>query len=270
VKPIEDDVKLTTDEPELAEGSSPTDTAAAAAAAATVDESRCGRMERHARALRLSRALGMRIGVDATGFLNDKIAIVYQLRHRRTIRPFFVRVGHLAPDIALSGEHGVVARVRRYNAALERLHQLADQLATEVRTGRVALARDAELADAYEELSGLSKLVASRQERYMGYSVVHLDRLGAEITFFEDCIARLAPIAEVAVPPASPLPRLPIEPQRTAAPEARSWRNWPRWIWRAHRDDRHPVSKENQERVITTSQGSGGGDTKPTSSNEDD
>jgi hypothetical protein len=275
MKHIEDDVDISTGEPQLAEGSAPTDNnttaaAAAAAAAAVVRESRYGRMERHARALRLSRELRMRISVDATGFLNDKIAIVYQLRHRRTIRPFFVRVGHLAPDIALSGEHGVLARVRRYNAALERLHQLADQLATNVRTGRVALARDSKQADAYDELSGLNKLVASRQAQYMGYSVVHLDRLGAEITFFEGCIARLAPIAEMAEPAASALPRLPTEPQSTAAPLARRWRDWPHWIWRTHRDDRHSISQENLKRVITTSQGSWDGDTKPMSSDEDD
>lgn len=225
MKPIEDRIENAAGDRQLAEGSAPTDNKTAAA----IGE-RPSRMELQARALRLSTALGMRVGVDATGWLNEQIAIFYRLRRRRTIRAYFVRVGHIAPDAAVSGEHGVRARCRRYNAALEQLHQLADQLETRVRSGRVTLVPNSALADAYQELSGLDERIASRQATHMGSGVVYLDRLGDEIALFDGWIARLAPIVEEAELAASARP-----PRATPEP-SRRWLRWPHWISSSDRD----------------------------------
>jgi hypothetical protein len=229
VKPNEDSIGVAAGDAQLAEGSVP----AGSNAGAAIGEVPLARMELQARALRLSAELRMRVGVDATGFLNDKVAIAFHFGRRRTIRPYFVRVGHLAPDTALSGERGVLACCRGYNVALERLNQLADQLETKVRTGRITLVPDSALVDAYEELSGLDELVALRQTTYMGSRVVHLDRLGEEINFLAGCVARLGPIVEEAEAAAlAGRPREPSEPQQSMHRQIR----WPHWIWRSYRD----------------------------------
>jgi len=58
----------------------------------------------------------------------------------------------------------VWARCRRYNAALDRLHQLAAQLATMVRTGSVTLA-DSAVAYAYQHLSQLDEVMPGGRPR---------------------------------------------------------------------------------------------------------
>lgn len=212
MKPIED----ATGEPELAEGSMPADSNAAGARGEVTYD----RMTRHARALRLSRELRIRVVVDAAGWLKDKIEIVYHREHRRTIRPYFVRVGHLAPDADLSGEHGVWARCRLYNAALDRLHQLAAQLATMVRTGSITLVPGSAVTYAHQQLSRLDELIASRQAKTMGNGTVRLDRLADEIEFFARNDAHLAPIIDQAERAAS------VEPQHIPARSARRWLRW--------------------------------------------
>ena len=229
MKPIEDTIEIAAGEPQLAEGSMPADSNAASA----IGEVTYDRMARHARALRLSRELRILVVVDAAGWLKDQIEIVYHRERRRAIRPYFVRVGHLAPDADLSGEHGVWARCRRYNAALDRLHQLAAQLATMVRTGSVTLA-DSAVAYAYQHLSQLDEVIAWRQAEVMGYSTVRLDRLADEIEFFARCDAQLAPIIEQAERAAGTSPRYaPTAPQHTPA---RSPRGWLRWFRGSQRD----------------------------------
>lgn len=223
MKPIEDVIEIAAGEPQLAEGSMPADTNAAGA----IGEVTYDRMARQARALRLSRQLRILVVVDAAGWLKDKIEIVYHRERRRTIRPYFVRVGHLAPDADLSGEHGVWARCRRYNGALDRLHQLAAQLETMVRTGRITLVPNSAVEYAYQQLSRLDELIASQQAKTMGYSTVRLDRLGEEIEFFARCDAHLAPIIEQAErATGTPPSRAPTEPQHTPTRRARRWFGW--------------------------------------------
>jgi hypothetical protein len=190
MKPIED-VDIAASDTQLAEGSVPTDNNAAGA----IGDVTYDRMAQHARALRLSRELRILVVVDASGWLKDKIEIVYNRDRLRTIRPYFVRVGHLAPDTDLSGEHGVSARCRRYNGALEQLHQLAAKLATMVRTGSVTLVPNSAVMYAHQQLSRLDELIASRQAKTMGNRVVRLDHLGEESEFFARCDAHLAPLS---------------------------------------------------------------------------
>jgi hypothetical protein len=230
VKPIDDAIEIAAGEPKLAEWSMPADSNASGAICAVTYD----RMARHARALRLSRELRIVVVVDAAGWLKDKIEIVYHRERRRAIRPYFVRVGHLAPDADLSGEHGVWARCRRYNGALDRLHQLAAQLETMVRTGRITLVPNSVVAYAYQQLSRLDELIASQQAKTMGYSTVRLDRLADEIEFFARCDAHLAPIIErVERAGCTPPNHAPTEPQHTPARRARRWFDWFRG---SHRD----------------------------------
>src|SRR5262245_50381584 len=149
MKPIADGIEFAAGEPQLAEGSMPADDNATRA----TDDVTYDRMARHARALRLSRELRIRVVVDVVGWLKDRVEIVYERERRGRIRPYFVRVGHLPPDADLAGEHGVWARCRSYNAALERLHQLAAKLATMLHTGNVSLVPGSAIAYAWEQLS---------------------------------------------------------------------------------------------------------------------
>lgn len=223
MKPIEEVIEISAGEPQLAEGSVP----AANNAAGAIGDVTYDRMARHARALRLSRELRILVVVDAAGWLKDRIEIIYHRERRRTIRPYFVRLGHLAADADLSGEHGVWARCRRYNAALERLHQLAAKLATMVRTGSVTLVPSSAVAYAYRHLSRLDELIASRQAQHMGHCAVRLDRLGDEIAYLDRCDAHLAPIIEQAEQAAgTPPPQAPTELQRNPARPARAWLRW--------------------------------------------
>jgi hypothetical protein len=144
---IEDIIEIVAGEPQLAEGSVPA--VAGSNAAATIGDTTYDRMARHARALRLSRELRIRVVIDSAGWLKDKIEIVYHSERGGAIRPYFVRVGHVAPDVELAGEHGVWSRCRRYNAALAQLRQLAGKLATMVRTGCVTLVPGSAVMDAY-------------------------------------------------------------------------------------------------------------------------
>lgn len=224
MKPIDEAIEIAATMPQLAEGSVPTSgNAACAMGDITYD-----RMARHARALRLSRELRIQVVVESAGWLKDKIEIVYHRERRHTIRPYFVRVGHLASDADLSGEHGVWARCRRYNAALEQLHQLAAKLATMVRTGSVTLVPGSAVSYAGQQLSRLDELIASRQAKTMGNRVVRLDILGEEIELFARCDAHLAPIIEQAERAAG-------TDARRAATEPEHAPSWPtsRWLrWR--------------------------------------
>jgi len=89
VKLIENAIEIATGEPQLAtepqlaEGSMPTESNAAGA----IGEVTYDRMARHARALRLSRELRILVVVDAAGWLKDQIEIVYHRERRRAIRP---------------------------------------------------------------------------------------------------------------------------------------------------------------------------------------
>ncbi|TMQ15816.1 MAG: hypothetical protein E6J90_14325 [Deltaproteobacteria bacterium] len=231
MKPIEDVIEVAEGEPQLAEGSVPAGESSNAAPA--IGEVTYDRMARHARALRLSRELRILVVVDSAGWLKDKIEIVYHPERRGAIRPYFVRVGHLAPDAELSGEHGVWARCRRYNAALAQLHQLAAKLATMVRMGGVTLVPGSAVAYAHQQLSRLDELIASRQAKAMGNRAVRLDRLGEEIEYLARCDAHLAPIIDQAERAAEPAVGDADTPQH---PPARPARRWLRWLRGSHSD----------------------------------
>jgi len=225
MKVIEDVIEIPAGEPQLAEGSVPA--VGISNAAAAIGEATYDRMARHARALRLSRELRIRVVVDSIGWLKDKIEIVYRPERRGTIRPYFVRVGHLASDAALSGDDGVWARCRRYNAALEQLYQLAAKLETMVRTGSVRLVPGSAIAYAYQQLSRLDELIASRQAKTMGNRVVRLDRLGDEIEYLARCDAHLVPIIDQAERTADRgAGGADMEPHHAPARPARRWFRW--------------------------------------------
>ena len=225
MKPIGDVSEIAASEAELAEGSVPAVEGSNAAAA--IGEVTYDRMARHARALRLSRALRILVIVDSASSLKDKIEIVYHRERRGAIRPYFLRVGYLAPDAALSGEHGVWARCRRYNALLEQLHQLAAKLATMVRTGRVCLEPGSPITYADQQLSRLDERIVARQAKTMGNRVVRLDCLGEEIEYvtrYETDLALIIDEAERAAEPAAR--RAGMEPQHAPARPPRRWFRW--------------------------------------------
>jgi hypothetical protein len=223
MKPIADTIEIAAGELRLAEGSVPTDNYAASATSdVTYDH-----MARHARALRLSRELRIRVVVDATGWLKDRVEIIYHCERRRMIRPYFVRVGQTTPSADLTGEHGVWAHCRRYNAGIEQLYQLAGRLAAMVHAGSISLVPGSAITYACEQLSRLDELIALRQAKYMGHSVVRLDRLGEEIKFFGRCDVHLAPIIEQIERAASMQHgEALIEQQPTPARAARGWLRW--------------------------------------------
>ena len=196
MKPTADVIELGAGESQLAEGSVPTVEASNAAAA--IGDVTYDRMAQHARALHLRQKLRVPVIVESRGWLKDKIEIVYRHERGGAIRPYCVRVGHLAPDAALSGEHGVWARCRRYNAAVAQLYQLAAKLATMVRTGSITLVPGSAITYACEQLSRLDERIAARQAKTMGNRTVRLDQLAEEIEYFARCDAELAPIIDQA------------------------------------------------------------------------
>lgn len=188
-------------------------------------------MSRQARALRLSRELGLRASVDATGWLCSEVEIVYRRARDGTIAPFAVRVGSGAIDTDLAGPQGVQARCRQYNAAVRRLRQLADRLASLVARDPTELCSGSALVRAQRELSQLNALIAWRQETHMAAGVVRLKQLGAEIECLECCedhLSRLVGEAEAA--------RLPGEvagqteaARSPSSPRPARWRRWMPW-----------------------------------------
>jgi hypothetical protein len=129
----------------------------------------------------------------------------------------------LASDATLSGDHGVWARCRRYNAALAQLYQLAAKLATMVRTGSVTLVPGSGIAYACEQLSRLDERIAARQAKTMGNRTVRLDQLAEEIEYFARCDAELAPIIDQAERAAADAN---VKPPGAQARAARPWFRW--------------------------------------------
>jgi hypothetical protein len=189
------------------------------------------RIRCHARALRLGRQLRLHVSVDASGWLRDEAEIVYRRRPDGTIAPYVVRVGPDVVDAELTGPEGIRARCLRYNAALDRLRQLAARLAALVRDQRVVLVPRSAIAYAHHQLVRLDVLIAARQAAHMSSNVVRLGQLGREIEFFSRCDAHLAPIIEQAeraageARPDAP-PSWPPTPRRTK----RRWRRWLPWV----------------------------------------
>lgn len=223
MKPTADILEIAAGESQLAEGSVPAVEASNATVAEITDVT-YDRMARHARALQLSQKLRILVIVESRGWLKDKIEIAYHPERGGAIRPYCVRVGHLAPDGALSGEHGVWARCRRYNAALAQLYQLAGRLATMVRTGSVTLVPGSAITYACEQLSRLDQRIAARQAKTMGNRTVRLDQLAEEIEYFARCDAELAPIIDQAERSADRVAAdADVKPSGALARAARAW-----------------------------------------------
>jgi hypothetical protein len=157
-----------------------------------------------ARALQLGPLLHVYVVVDNTGWLSRDVEIVYQRERENTIHPITVRVGRDARDEDVLADGGAFGICRKYNAALDDLRQLAIRLAATVREGRIAVPAGSDLEEAQRELSGLAADILSRQMKYMGNSVVRLDRLRSEIAHFEGRHAHLLPIVIAAEREAHP------------------------------------------------------------------
>lgn len=187
-------------------------------------------MTRQARALRLSRELGLRTSVDATGWLCGEVEIVYRRARDGTIAPFAVRVGSGAIDADLMGPQGIQARCRQYNAAVRRLRQLADRLASLVAGDPTELCSGSALVRAQRELSQLNALIAWRQDTYMANSVVRLKQLGAEIECLECCedhLSRLVGEAEAVRIASEAARQTAVHP--LSSPRPARWRRWMPW-----------------------------------------
>jgi hypothetical protein len=222
MKPSANVIEIAASEPQLAEGSAPAVEASNAAVA--IGDVTYDRMAQHARALHLSQKLRIHVIVESRGWLKDKIEIAYHHERDGAIRPYCVRVGHLAPDDTLSGDDGVWARCRRYNAAVAQLYQLAAKLATMVRTGSVTLVPGSAIAYACEQLSRLDERIAARQAKTMGNRTVRLDQLAEEIEYFARCDAELAPIIDQAERAADTTAAdANVKPSGAPARAARAW-----------------------------------------------
>jgi hypothetical protein len=225
MKPTADAIETALGESQLAEGSVPAVEASNATAA--IGDVTYDRMAQHARALHLSQRLRIHVIVESRGWLKDKIEIAYHHERGGAIRPYCVRVGHLAPDDTLSGDDGVWARCRRYNAAVAQLYQVAAKLATMVRTGSVTLVPGSAIAYACEQLSRLDERIAARQAKTMGNRTVRLDQLAEEIEYFARCDAELAPIIDQAERAADRAAAdADVKPLGARARAARPWFRW--------------------------------------------
>lgn len=147
-----------------------------------------------ARALRLGQRLRLRVLVDEGGWIRGDVQIAYQRGRGNTIRPITVRVGLETRDEEALTDGGPVALCRRYNAALDKLGQLAFRLAERVRAGQVTIRPGSAIAQAHRELDGLDAMVAARQAKHMGHGVVMLRTLVTETELLESRHARLAGI----------------------------------------------------------------------------
>jgi hypothetical protein len=164
---------------------------------------RAGQLER---ARNLGRRLQVEVSIDTTGWLGNEIEIVVDKQPDGTLRPIKVRVGADAADEAVLEHGGIVADCARYNGALGRLRQLAEQVAALVREGSVRMDPGSPLACAHRDLIRLDQLIAQRQGVTMGHGTVRRSTLRREVEFFARCDAQLTPIMLAAVRPPSPRP----------------------------------------------------------------
>lgn len=151
-----------------------------------------------ARALRLTRELHLTVTIDGSGWLKGHAELRYQRARGGTIQPVLVRVGHEALDADVLAEGGVLARCRAYNDALDQLRQLALRLGALVRDRLVVPVPGTVTAAAHDELARLDEVIARRQATHTGQSVVRLDVLAAETTYFQARGVALAPIVRAA------------------------------------------------------------------------
>jgi hypothetical protein len=172
-------------------------------------------VDRLERARKLSRRLRVEVSIDTTGWLRNEIEVVVDKALDGTLRPVKVRVGADATDEAALERGGAIADCERYNAALARLRQLAEQCTKLVLQGRVRMAPGSPLAYAHRELCRLDELIAHRQRVTMGHGIIVLRTLHREIEFFVRCDAHLTPIvlaAEEGVNASAPHDRLVARP----------------------------------------------------------
>jgi hypothetical protein len=150
------------------------------------------------RALQLTRELEVTTTIDGSGWLQRHVELRYQRGRGGTIQPLLVRVGQDALDADVLAEGGVLARCRAYNDALDQLRQLALRLGALVRDRLIAPVPGTATASAHDELARLDEVIAHRQATHMGQSVVRLDVLAAETTYFQARGVALAPIVRAA------------------------------------------------------------------------
>jgi len=177
------------------------------------------------RARKLGRRLRVPVAIDDTGWMRREIELVFSKERDGTLRPVLVRVGHDASDDAVLTHGGVMTGCAQYNAALVKLHQLAERLAALVRQGRVRLEPGSPVAYAHRELDRLDELIARRQLLAMGHGTARLATLVRETELFARCDAHLAPIVQAAEDAIN------VRTPRDVSRAPKRWR-WPRW-WRA-------------------------------------
>ena len=170
----------------------------------------------------LGRLLGLQVAIDNTGWLRREIEVVFTKAPNGTIQPITVRVGDEAGNDDVLAHGGVSARCDEYNAAIGKLHQLAEYLATMVRDGTITLEPGSPVAYAHGELSRLDELIEQRQRITMGHGTVQLATLRRELEFFQRYDAHMAPIVHAAARVASA-----ARPRN--APPARRARRWLPW-----------------------------------------
>jgi hypothetical protein len=175
----------------------------------------------------LQHEIGVNFSVDATGWLRHEIEIEVDV-HRQpnslftgTLCPIKVRAGAEATDDPMSA----VAVCALYNAALVRLHELADQVDALVREGSVRMDPGSALAYAYTNLIRLDELIAQRQGVTIGHGTVRLSTLRREVEYFSRCDAHLTPIVLAAARATSSRPLL----EQPVAATRWPWR-WMQWV----------------------------------------
>lgn len=131
------------------------------------------------------RSVRIPVEIDGSGWLRMSGEVQYERLADRTIYPALVR---MAPDAKVSellGNGGILARCKRYNAALTNMRTLRDNFEAMVTTLGSLVELDADFANAHSELSSLEAQIDGRQKRSMGHRKVLLATLDAEIAYWE-------------------------------------------------------------------------------------